>query len=45
MIGTCLDPDSNKSKIKNTIYDPIRELNTDLIFDNNKYNIANFDVW
>ena len=42
MIGTYLVPDSNKPKIKNAIYDPIRELNTDLIFDTNKYNIVIF---
>lgn len=34
---TCLGPDSNKSiKKKNTMYDPIKELNTDWILDGNK---------
>lgn len=42
MFRTCLDPDSNKSiiiiikKKKNTMYVPIREMNTDGILDGNK---------
>ena len=39
MFRTCLGPDSNKSKKKkkqNTMYVPIKELNTDWILDGNK---------